>query len=235
MITAFLILKAHSERVPGKNFRDLGGRPLYRWILDALLATRGVGRVLVDTDARELLDQHGLPDDPRLILRDRDPALRGDSVTANALIAANLGAFGDGPVLMSHATSPFLAPDTLGAAAARFDSLRRFGQADSLFGVTRVQSRFWHAAGAPVNHDPQRLVPTQQLEPWFQENSSLYLFTAASFQATGSRIGARPALFETPLLESLDIDTEEEWALAELIARGLQRPSATPRDTPGPR
>lgn len=228
MTTAFLILKAHSARVPGKNFRDLGGRPLYRWIMDALLATPGVERLLVDTDARPLLQAHGLPVDPRLQLHDRDPALRGDHVTANALIAAHLDAFGDAPVLMSHATSPFLRPETLAAALQRYAALRAADQADSLFGATRVQARYWRADGSAVNHDPGRLVPTQQLEPWLEENSSLYLFTAESFRQSGARIGRRPAVFETPRLQALDIDTEEDWALAQVVARGLLTPPGTP-------
>lgn len=219
MTVAFLILKAHSERVPGKNLRVLGDRPLFRWIVDALLATPQVARVLVDTDCAPLLRERGLPDDARLLLRERDPALRGDRVTADALIASNLAALGDGPILMSHATSPFLSPATLGAAIDAF----RGGPGDSLFGVSQHQARFWAGPGRPLNHDPTRLLPTQELPPWFEENSTLYLFTARGFLRTGSRIGQRPLLFETPRLESVDIDTEEDWALAEVLARGLGR------------
>ena len=219
MTVAFLIIKAHSQRVPDKNFRPLAGRPLFRWIVDALLATPAVARVVIDTDCAQRLRAVGLPDDDRLALLDRHPSLLGDHVTANRLIEGSLPHLGTGAILMTHATSPFLQPETLGRAIARFQA----SNADSLFGVTRHQARFWRSDGRAVNHDPADLVPTQQLEPWFEENSSLYLFTAASFRATGARIGRAPELFETPALESIDIDTEDDWVLAEAVAGGLTR------------
>jgi CMP-N-acetylneuraminic acid synthetase len=62
---------------------------------------------------------------------------------------------------------------------------------------------------------------TQDLEPWFEENSNLYIFSAASFAATDARIGARPVMFETPLLEAVDIDTPDQWTLAEAVGAAL--------------
>jgi CMP-N-acetylneuraminic acid synthetase len=69
---------------------------------------------------------------------------------------------------------------------------------------------------------------TQELPPYFEENSNLYLFTAASFAATNARIGQRPLLFETPRLESVDIDDEEGWRLAEILAAESLRTGAPP-------
>jgi CMP-N-acetylneuraminic acid synthetase len=97
------------------------------------------------------------------------------------------------------------------------------GAADSLFSVTRHQTRFYRADGAPINHDPDNLVRTQDLEPWFEENSCLYLFSQASFAATGARIGRHPILFEIPRGEAVDIDDAEDWALAEALAGAAGR------------
>ena len=63
-----------------------------------------------------------------------------------------------------------------------------------------------------------RLLRTQDLPPLYEENSNLYLFTRTSFAATGARIGAKPAIFVTPRLESWDIDDEEGFMVAELVA-----------------
>jgi CMP-N-acetylneuraminic acid synthetase len=85
--------------------------------------------------------------------------------------------------------------------------------------VNRYQTRFYRVDGSAINHDPENLVRTQDLELWFEENSSLYIFTAESFAKTNARIGARPIMFETPRLESIDIDTEPDWRLAEIVSR----------------
>jgi CMP-N-acetylneuraminic acid synthetase len=104
---------------------------------------------------------------------------------------------------------------------ALFDEKYLLGEADSLFSVNKVQTRFYKADSSPVNHDPANLIPTQDLEPWFEENSNLYIFTADSFAHSKARIGTSPVLFETPALESLDIDTPDDWELALLAAAFL--------------
>jgi CMP-N-acetylneuraminic acid synthetase len=214
-LRVFLILKGESERVPGKNFRLLGDRPLYRWILDTVLALPETSELLIDTDVPERLT--GLPDDPRLRVVRRRADLLGHDVTANALIAAHIDSQPEGALwLMVHATSPLLSAETLRGALAAWDA-RPPGR-DSLFGVTAHQARFYDAGGVAWNHDPARLVPTQTLAPVYQENSTLYLFDRASFLAAGGRIGWAPVLFPTPALESLDIDTEADWALVHALA-----------------
>ena len=87
--------------------------------------------------------------------------------------------------------------------------------------MNRFQTRFYRGDSSPVNHDPDNLIPTQDLEPWFEENSNLYLFTADSFRKTNARIGRNPILFESPKIESVDIDEEEDWAIAESLASAL--------------
>jgi CMP-N-acetylneuraminic acid synthetase len=44
-VVALLPLKANSERVRGKNFRDFDGKPLFRWILDTLLSVDEIDRL----------------------------------------------------------------------------------------------------------------------------------------------------------------------------------------------
>jgi len=217
VITAILIIKANSARVPGKNFRRLGHKPLFRWPLDTLLAMPEIDRVVINTDAEAQLRAAGVPEDARLVLDPRKPALCGDEVTANTLLADILPRFAAPRYLMTHATSPFLTASTIRRSIAALDA----SKADSLHSVNRFQTRFDGDDGRPINHDPKRLVPTQELEPWYEENSALYLFDATSFSRTGSRIGSAPKRFVTPRWESVDIDDNDDWALAELVAAGL--------------
>ena len=217
-IVALLPLKAHSERVPEKNFRPFCGKPLFRWMLDALLSIPRIERVVINTDARELLVAGGLVEDGRTVIRDRIPELRGDFVSMNRILEDDLKAAPADVYLMTHVTNPLLSPATLERAIAAFLGASAAGSADSLFSVTRYQSRFYDAEMRPVNHDPGNLIRTQDLPPLFEENSNLYLFTAASFAATGARIGRRPMMFETPALESVDIDDQQDWRLAEALA-----------------
>lgn len=225
-VTALLPMKAHSARVPQKNFRTFIGKPLYRWILDTLLSIDAIDRVIINTDGREELAETGLAERDRVCIRDRKRELCGDFVSMNRILADDLEAIDANIYLMTHTTNPLLSAGTIYKALKVFEAARAKGAADSLFAVNKVQTRFYQATGAPINHDPNNLARTQDLEPIFEENSSLYIFTRDSFRATGGRIGVNPILFDTPKLEALEIDDAEDWFLTESVALRLFRESS---------
>ena len=221
-IVALLPMKAHSERVSGKNFRDFCGKPLFRWMLDTLLRVPEIAKVVINTDARTQLAEAGLVEGRRIAIRDRAPDLCGDFVSMNRIIEDDIANVAADAYVMTHTTNPLLGAETVSAAIAGFLAARKDESADSLFAVNRFQGRFYREDGSAVNHDPENLVRTQDLEPWLEENSNLYVFTRESFAKTRARIGERPLLFETPGAESVDIDDEGSWRVAELLALGIQ-------------
>lgn len=222
---ALLPMKANSERVKGKNFRDFNGKPLFRWILDTLLAVDEIDQVVINTDARQILTDNGLTDTDRVLIRDRKPEICGDLVSMNKVLADDVAAIAADTYLMTHTTNPLLSAVTIRGALHSFAAAREARKADSLFTVDRVQTRFYRADGSAVNHDPDNLMRTQDLEPWFEENSNLYLFSRDSFAATQARIGRQPMMFEGPRFESIDIDDQDDWDFAVVAARYLQERS----------
>ena len=219
-IVALLPMKAHSERVPRKNFRPIAGTPLVKWILDALLGVDAISKIVINTDARELLEEIGVTNSDRVILRDRREDLCGDMVSMNLILADDIAAVEAGLYLMTHTTNPLISTETLRNA---IDSFENDDEADSLFSVNKIQTRFYRGDGSAVNHDPNNLIRTQDLEPWYEENSCLYLFTSNSFAKTGGRIGENPMMYETPPLESLDIDEPYQWFLSEAVLEKRER------------
>ncbi len=205
-IVALLPMKAHSSRVPGKNFRDFCGKPLFRWILDTLLEVEEIDQVVINTDARSLLEKHGLPNSERILVRDRKPEICGDDVSMNLVLEDDLQNTNAHVYIMTHTTNPLLKPKTIKAALTKFTEEEHICRFDSLFLANKIQSRFYTLDGKPVNHDPANLIPTQDLEPWYEENSNLYIFTQASFNASGgARIGKKPYVFESSLLEKCNL------------------------------
>ena len=215
-------MKANSVRIKGKNFRDFCGKPLFRWILDTLLAVEEIDRIIINTDARHILAENGLIDTDRITIRDRKPEICGDHVSMNLVLADDVANMQADIYLMTHTTNPLMTADTIRKAIAAFQQAQAAGQADSLFTVDKVQARFYRGDCSPVNHDPDNLIPTQELEPWFEENSNLYIFTASSFAKTNARIGKQPMMLEGPYFESIDIDTPADWDFAVVAARFQQ-------------
>jgi CMP-N-acetylneuraminic acid synthetase len=208
---ALVPMGAHSERIPGKNRRDLGGQPLYTWILGWLRGVPAIDEIVVDTDDPEI--SAALRDsDVRVI--DRPERLRGGRVSMNMVLAHDVEQVPADIYIQTHATNPFLTIHTIIQALACYRG--RMPDRDSLLGVTRVHKRFWNPeTGGPVNHDPRRLLRTQDLPGLWEENSCLYIFSPESFWgAGGNRIGRRPCFFEVPAAEAVDIDTMEDLRAA---------------------
>ena len=55
-IAALVPMRHHSQRVPGKNFRMIAGKPLYAHIIETLLLVPELSAVVVDTDSDEILE-----------------------------------------------------------------------------------------------------------------------------------------------------------------------------------
>jgi CMP-N-acetylneuraminic acid synthetase len=216
---ALLPMKAHSARVSGKNFRHFAGKPLFRWILDTLLEVSEIDKIVINTDARDILAANGLVDTARILIRDRRPEICGDFVSMNLVLADDVAAVDSGAYLMTHTTNPLLGAQSIRGALAAYHAGFAADTCDSLFTVNKFQTRFYRSDVSAVNHDPANLIRTQDLEPWFEENSNLYLFNRESFAATKARIGRKPAMFETPRRESADIDDQEGWDIAEAMAK----------------
>lgn len=218
-IVALLPMKANSERVKGKNFRLLAGKPLFQWILDALLANKEIDQVVINTDARHTLIENGLVESERVIVRERKQELCGDFVSMNLILADDIANVPADVYLMTHTTNPLITCHTIGKALKQFS--QKLPENDSLFTVNKVQTRFYREDLSAVNHDPANLIRTQDLEPWFEENSCLYVFTKESFAKTKARIGERPTMYVTPSLESVDIDEPEDWEMASALAERI--------------
>lgn len=220
-IVALLPMKANSERVKGKNFRDFNGKPLFRWILDALLEVKEIDQIIINTDARDILAKNDLTDSDRVRIRDRKQEICGNFVSMNKVLADDIAHVAADIYLMTHTTNPLMSANTIRGALKTFAQARQEGRADSLFTVGKVQTRFYRADCSAVNHDPDNLIRTQELEPWYEENSNLYIFTRDSFAATKARIGKKPIMYESPRFESIDIDDQKDWDFAIVAAHYL--------------
>lgn len=219
-ILGILPIKQNSQRVPGKNFRTFLGQPLFLHILATLVESTRLTRIVVDTDSEWLISYLN-ENWPQVEAIRRPDHLALGSTPMNDVLQNTLKAAGEDFFLQVHVTSPLLSVQTIDRAIDFF--WQHWPDHDSLFSVTKKQERLWSKDCIPLNHDPAILLPTQDLAPIFVENSCLYLFNREVFTREVGRIGRAPILFTTPELESLDIDTEEDFKIAEALGLYLKR------------
>ncbi len=232
-------MRHHSQRVPGKNYRPLAGKPLYQHILSTLLACPEISQIVVDTDSDPVIQ--ALQADPahsnelsaggslsaavrdrRIIVLERPEHLRGDQVPMNEILAYDTSQVHADFYLQTHSTNPLLRPESISRAVQAFRSA--YPAYDSLFSVTRLQTRLWDQLGRAVNHNPAVLWQTQDLPPIYEENSCIYIFTRQNLLARRNRLGERPMMFELDASEAWDIDEELDFAIVEFL---MSRDQAT--------
>ena len=213
---AIVPMKAYSERIPHKNIRIFNGKPLFCWILESLLAAKTVSFVVVNTDCPVI---GGMVREryPQVCVLYRPDYLWGDMITASDLIRWTIPQLVGDYFLYTHSTNPLLTPETIDTAVNFY--LNHTDEYDSLFGVTKHQFRLYAEDGSPVNHDPRNLIRSQDLSPLLEDNSNLYLFSREAFEKYESRICGRTHMFEIPKIEAIDIDTEDDWRIAEAVAK----------------
>ncbi len=213
-IVALVPMRHTSERVPGKNFRPLAGKPLYQHILNTLLACPEINQVVVDTDSPIIME--GLQASyPQVKVIERPEHLRAGTIPMNEVLLHDTSLAPADLYLQTHSTNPLLRASTVSKAIqALLDNRPAY---DSLFSVTRRQIRLWDELTRPINHNPAILLRTQDLPPVFEENSCLYLFTRQTLEQRRNRLGERPYMFEMDAGEAWDIDDELAFSICDFL------------------
>ena len=209
-------MRHHSQRVPGKNYRLLAGKPLFHHIIETLLSVPEIDRIVVDTDSEPVMD--GLRRFfPSVELIDRPEHLRADDVPMNEILLHDTQQFPANFYLQTHSTNPLLKAETVSRAIQAFHA--GYPKLDSLFSVTRLQTRLYDQHGQAINHNPRELIQTQDLPPVYEENSCIYIFNRANLAEKRHRISDHPLMFEISANEAWDIDEELDFAICDFLLR----------------
>ena len=218
-IVALLPMKGNSERIPHKNMRDFHGRPLYHSVVETLLKSKYIDKIIINTDSK-LIRKDGLDNFGDAIqFIDRPKSLQGDFVSMNKIINYDISVTTNAEhFIQTHSTNPLIKTQTLNNAIEKYFDVLANNTFNSVFSVTRHQTRFYCNDGKPINHNPEELMRTQDLPVIYEENSNFYIFSRASFNSNNKkRIGTRPFLFEVDKMEAIDIDEPSDFILAEKL------------------
>jgi len=220
MVIALLPMKGHSERVRNKNLKLFNDKPLFHAIANEISKSVYIRSVIVNTDSLKIEEDINISFSKFLISK-RPPELQGDFVPMNDIINYELDKTKAEVYIQTHSTNPLLRIETIDRAIKFF--LDNRASYDSVFSVTRLQTRLYWDAGKPINHNPTELLRTQDLTPVYEENSCFYIFTKESFKNAGNkRIGVKPYLFEIDKIEAMDIDEPQDFIIAEQMYKLLR-------------
>ncbi len=207
-IAGFMPIKLHNERCPGKNTRMLGSKPLLQYELDSLKATGLCDSISVFCSSEDVIPF--LPEGVEFVKRPEYLDLPTSNFTQFTEVFT---AEHDADIyVMAHATAPFISVETMTELIQAVKS----GEYDSAFCAQKIQTFLWQD-NKPLNFDPSNLPRTQDLKPIYQETSGVYVFKKEVFRNFRRRIGEKPYIKVVSLKESIDIDEEEDFSIAEAM------------------
>lgn len=211
-IIALVPMKGHSERVPNKNIRPIAGKPCFHWIMETLSKSRYIKEIVINTDSEEIIRSAKEKFD--ITILERPDFLLDDMVSIQPLIEYDLSQTDGEYYLQTHSTNPLVTTKTIDRAIEDFFDQNEH---DALFTVTPIKTRFYWPDGTGINHDPKHLIRTQDLEPIYEENSCLYIFSKTTNRKTKNRLGSNPMMFPMERLEAVDIDDVADFYWAEFL------------------
>lgn len=215
-VVALLPMKGNSERVPNKNLKLFNGKPLFFHVLASLQESHYVSQIIVNTDSEEIAVK--AKTFSKVVIHERPDAICGDFVSMNDIISHDLSKVEAEHFIQTHSTNPLLTTSSIDKGVELY--FQELENKNSVFSVTKLQTRLYKEGSVPLNHNPEELLRTQDLEPLYEENSNFFIFSKFSFKEAGNkRIGKSPLMFELNKLEALDIDEPEDFILAEAVQK----------------
>lgn len=212
-IVCFIPIKSNSERVPGKNFRILCGRPLYQYIIDHAILANCFDDIYVDTNS-DVVKKYCEERNIHWIERKEELAM--NTANGNDLLNYHFDSFPNYDYYFQlFATAPFLQPSSISKAV---NTLIYSTEYDSTFTALEEHSFYWYA-GNPINYRPCILPRSQDMQPVIEETTGLYGMSRDALAKYRCRIGAKPYICIVNKFEAVDINTEDDLKLADFIGK----------------
>ncbi|MBF0143984.1 MAG: acylneuraminate cytidylyltransferase family protein [Magnetococcales bacterium] len=220
---AIIPARAGSKGIPGKNVREIGGKPLLVWSIEHALATEGIDSVWVSSDGEailEIAEHHGA----RGIRRPE--AISGDTATSesawrHALDWIEAQGTPVARVVGMQATSPVREPGDLDRALAQFDR----EELDSLFSGVAIRDHFiWHEGPTgleSVTYDHRHRRRRQEITRQYLESGSFYVFKPWVLRDLDNRLGGKIGVCPVAPFTGCQIDEVADLWLCEAMLRQL--------------
>ena len=205
-VVGIIPIKLNNERLPGKNIKMLGNKPLIKYILNTLNKVKGLDEVYVYCSNEAIVEYI----DGLATFLKRDKKLDEKTANFTQIFTSFMNEVDADVYVYAHATAPFITKETIEEEIESVVS----GKYDSAFTAEKIQDFLWED-GNPLNFDAQNVPRSQDLPVVYRETSGVYVFTKEVFEKYKRRIGMNPNIIEVDRKEMVDINYIEDFQLAE--------------------
>ncbi len=221
---AFIPVRGGSKSIPLKNIREINGRPLVYWTLDAAVQCREIERVYVCTDSERIREKINMYREKyqcgeKLCCIDRPEETATDTASTESAMLYFGHTWEDFEhVVLIQATSPLLTAEHLSNAIASYEK----AEYDSLLSVVRQKRFCWHAGAngyIPTNYDYLHRPRRQEFDGYLVENGAFYINTREGLLRNKCRLSGKVGIYEMEEETYFEIDEPSDWVIVEQLLR----------------
>lgn len=211
-ILALVPLRGGSKSIPKKNIKELAGKPLCAWVLEAAVGSRLIDSVYVSTDNIEIADMvNNLSLGVNVISRPAKYAT--DEASTESVMLHFMSQVEFDVLLTIQATSPLLKARDLDRAIIQFKA----EQLDSILSAVRTKRFFWNDDATPINYDPSHRPRRQEFRGTLMENGAFYITRRGILDRYQCRLGGKVGIYEMDESAAIEIDEPDDWGRVERL------------------
>lgn len=207
-VVSVVPVKTNNERLPEKNTRLLGSRPLIEYCLNMLLQVEEINERYVYCSDDSI--KKFLPCGIKFLSRSR--GLDKPDTNFTQIFHSFIEEVDADIYVYAHATAPFVRTETIRKEICAVMS----GDFDSAFCAEKIQDFLW-SNGTALNFDASNIPRSQDLPIIWRETSGVYVFRKSVFTDLHRRVGNKPYIAQVTKKEAVDINTYEDFKLAEMF------------------
>lgn len=212
---ALIPLRGGSKGIPGKNLKELNGKPLCSYAINAALNSKKIDEVWVSSDDKTIIDFITL-EFPKVKIRKRPAEFATDTASTELVILDLINSQNFGikdQIILIQATSPLIVFNDLNLALEQLEN----SPLNSLVSGVEFKRFLWNKDGNPINYNVYNRPRRQDFDGIFLENGAFYISTVDTILKTKNRVQIPAELYFMREESAYEIDEISDWIIVESL------------------
>lgn len=210
---AFIPLRGGSKSIPLKNIKELWGKPLCFWTINAASKCDFIEKVFVSTDSEKIKNCVENFNIDKVEVINRSAQTATDNASSESALLEFCQNYEFENVYFIQATSPFLTAQDI----ERANEIYLKNAPESMLSVVRKKQFLWNTDGTPMNYDPLNRPRRQDWNGYFVENGAFYFSSRKAILNSKCRISGKIIPVEMDEKSIFEIDEPQDFELFERI------------------